>query len=569
MGNSARLKELIRAGNLYLSAQDAIALALENNIDVEVSRYAREIAQWQLLRSTAGGALPGVPSGASQAGSVASGQGVVGSQSAAGVSGGAGGQNGGRSANATISQVGPVTQTLDPSFQVATTFTHTSSPQANATQSLTSNLVSGSRAYTATYQQGFLTGGNITLGYTDHYLNENAATDLLNPSVAPKLSLSIQQNLLSGFGMAVNSRNIVVSKIGIETSDLNFRKNVSNVTVQVLSAYYSLAADYLELKAKQGALDVARAFEDNVKRQIVLGAAADADLITAQTQTAQAEGDLSDSQAALQQQDLALRNLITRTGVTEPILEGVKIIPLDEMAIPPSDDLPSFQELVQTAIAKRPDLATDLTSERSSETSALGTRNGLLPTLQVVAGTSQAGLAGSSFGGINPYFVGGIGTALGQVFRRNFATNNGGVVFYTQVGNHQAQADFAIDQLQLRQTQLATRRDLAQVEVDVMNSVIALQQARAQFDAAVHNRVLQEQLLTGERRKYAAGASTPFAVSQQERDLTNAQSQELAALVAYRSARINLDATLGTTLEANHISIRDALTGAMPPSAGR
>lgn len=567
MANSPRLAELVRAGNLYLTAQDAIELALENNIDIEVSRYDLQIAQWQLLRSMAGGPLPGVPSNASQAGSVASGQGVIGSQSAAGVSGGAGGQNGGRSSNATISQIGPVTQTLDPSVQMAATFTHTSSPQANATQSLTSNLVSASRAYTATYQEGFLTGGNITFGYTYHYLDENAVTDVLNPSVAPKLSLSIQQNLLSGFGFAVNSRNIVVSRIGIETSDLNFRKTVSNVIVQVLNAYYSLAADYLDLNAKLGALEVARTFEGNVKRKIDLGAAADADLIAAQSQTAQAEGDLADSQASLRQQDLTLRNVITRTGITEPILEGGSIIPLDEMAIPESDDLLPFQDLVQTAIRMRPDLATDRTSLRSSEASALGTRNGLLPTLQFLAGTSQSGLAGTSAGFSNPYFVGGIGTALGQVFRRNFAANNGGAVFSTQLGNHQAQADFAIDQLQLRQTELAARKNLAQVEVDVMNSIIALQQARAQFNAAAHSRVLQEHLLAGERRKYEAGASTPFAVTQMERDLTNAQSQELAALVAYRSARISLDSTLGTIPETYHISISDAVRGTMPPSS--
>jgi hypothetical protein len=86
LANTERLGELVRAGMLYLTAQDAIALALENNIDIEVSRYNPFISQWQLERSEAGGALPGVPSGASQAGSVASGQGVAGSQAAAGVS---------------------------------------------------------------------------------------------------------------------------------------------------------------------------------------------------------------------------------------------------------------------------------------------------------------------------------------------------------------------------------------------------------------------------------------------------------------------------------------------------
>ena len=571
MGNSSRLADLVRAGALYLTAQDAIALALENNIDIEVSRYDPLTAQWQLVRSMAGGPLPGVPSGASQAGSVASGQGVAGSQSAAGVAINA--QGSGRSANATVSQVGPVTQTLDPSLQMASTFTHTSSPQANATQSLTSNLISNSHVYTGAFQEGFLTGGNLTLTYSDHYLDENAPTDVLNPSVAPSLSISIQQNLLNGFGIAVNARNITVARIGEETSALNFRNKVGSVTAQVLNAYYSLAADHLDLQARESALEVARAFESNVKRQVELGTAAGSDLIAAQSQTVTAEQNASDSRASLRKQELQLKNLLSRNGTADPILASAHIILLDRITIPEKDDLPPFRDLVQEAIANRPDLAVDGTRERSSEASALGTRNGLLPTLQAMAGSSQAGLAGTprsaagsvgSAEGANPYFVGGIGTALGQVFRRNFAADNAGAVFVTQLGNHQAQADFAIDQLQLRQTQLATRKDLAQVEVDVMNSAIALQQARAQFDAAVHNRILQEQLFSSEQMKYDAGASTTFAVTEQQRDLINAQSQELAALVAYSSAQIGLDLTLGTILETNHVSIADASDGRVP-----
>jgi outer membrane protein len=561
MGNSARLASLIRAGTLYLTAQDAIALVLENNIDIEVSRYNPLISQWQLQRSLSGGPLPGVPSGASQAGSVASGQGVAGSQSAAGVSSGFSGGSSGQGSNATVSQIGPATQTLDPSFQSSSVFSHTSSPQANVTQSSTSNLVSNTRIYTDSFKDGFLTGGNVTGTYTDHYLNENAPTDVLNPSVAPSLSISFQHNLLNGFGIAVNARTIAVSRISLETSQLNFKDQVSRVTAQVLSAYYSLAADYLDLKASRTALDTALAFEAVVKKQIEDGAAADSDLIAARSQTALAEGNAADAEANLRNEQLQIKAMISRSGVGDPLLAGVSIMPLDQITIPEKDNLLPVSDLVQTAFANRPDLAVDHNDEKSAQTSALGTRNGLLPTLQVIGGTSQAGLAGTPTGNANAYFIGGTGSALGQVFRRNFYNENGGAVFFAQLGNHQAQADFAIDQLQLRQTQLATRKDFAQVEVDVMNWVIALQQARAQYEASVHNRILQEQLLQGEQTKYDLGSSTPFSVTQVQRDLLNAQSQELGALVSYNSARINLDLTLGTILETNHVSLTEAMSG--------
>ena len=137
------------------------------------------------------------------------------------------------------------------------------------------------------------------------------------------------------------------------------------------------------------------------------------------------------------------------------------------------------------------------------------------------------------------------------------------------LGNRAAVADAAIDDLQLRQSQLTQRKDLNQVEVDVQNGVIALRQARARYDAAVKNRVLQEQLLDAEQRRFRLGASIPYNVIQQQRDLVAAQYAETVALVSYSSAKIALDQSLGATLEVNHVSIDEARTGkvARPPAA--
>jgi outer membrane protein len=205
----------------------------------------------------------------------------------------------------------------------------------------------------------------------------------------------------------------------------------------------------------------------------------------------------------------------------------------------------------------------------SSEIAALGTRNGILPLLVGIGSESTAGLAGtprtavSSFGveTSNPYFNGGIGTALGQVVRRNFPTNRAAAYFQAPLRNDQAQADFAIDQLQLRQSQIQLNKDLNQVVVDVSNYVVALRQARGRYRAAVQTRILQQQLLDAEQKKLAGGASTPFNVVQQERDLATAQSAEIAALVDFSNARLALDQTLGTTLEKNHVDIEDARSG--------
>jgi outer membrane protein TolC len=568
LSNSERIRALMRSGMLYLTAQDAIALALENNIDIEVSRYNPFISQWNLERAQAGGALPGVPSGASQAGSVANGQGVAGSQAAAGVSVPGTRSNGG-SSNATVSQIGPVTQNLDPILQENSTFSHLSAPQPDEVQSGVFNLVQTTHVYSGSYQQGYLAGGIASVSYSEHYLGENASSDLLNPTVAPSLSVSLQQNLLRGFGVAANARTITVARMNLNTTELNFKTQVISVVSQVLSAYYTLAADYEDLRAKRSASETAQTFVNDVKRQIEIGSVAPTDLISAESQAASSAQAAVDSDATLQQQELSLKNLISRSGPSDPVLANVRIIPIDSIAIPATDDLLPVDQMVREALIKRSDLASEVAGEKANEVNSLGTRNGILPTLTAFGVESDAGLAGVprtiAEDGLtesgNKYFSGGIGTALGQVFRRNFPTQSGGAFYQQPVRNRQAQADYAIDLLQLRQTQLSNRKDFNQVEVDVRNGVVALQQARARFDAALKNRQLQQELFEAEQRRFRLGASTPYNVAVQQRDLISAQSSAVAALVAYSNARVSLDQTLGITLEANHIRMDEVKSG--------
>jgi outer membrane protein len=568
LANSERLGQLVRAGMLYLTAQDAIALALENNIDIEVSRYNPFISEWNLERAQAGGALPGVPSGASQAGSVASGQGVSGSQAAAGVSV-PGGRANGSSSNATVSQIGPVTQNLDPTLQENTTFSHLSAPQPDQVQSGVFNLIETTHVFTGSYQQGYLLGGIASVNYSDHYLSENASSDLLNPTVAPSVSVSVQQNLLRGFGVAANARTITVAQMNLNTTELNFKTQVISVVSQVLNDYYNLAADYEDLRAKRGASETAQTFVNDVKRQIEIGSVAPTDLIAAESQSASSAQAVVDSDTAVRQLELALKNLISRTGAADPVLAGARIVPIDSIAIPPADDLLPIDQMVRQALTNRADLASELAGEKANEVNSLGTKNGILPSLTAFAVESEAGLAGVpgtvTVDGFtesgDKYFKGGIGTGLGQVFRRDFPTQSGGAFYQQPIRNRQAQADYSIDLLQLRQTQLTNRKDLNQVEVDVRSSVVALQQARARLDAALRNRTLQQELFDSEQKRFRLGASTPYNVALQQRDLINAQSSVVAAMVAYSTARVTLDQTLGITLEANHIDINEARSG--------
>ena len=299
------------------------------------------------------------------------------------------------------------------------------------------------------------------------------------------------------------------------------------------------------------------------------------DVTNAESQLVASGQNLEVSQTGLQQQEIELKNLLSRTGIADPVLSRVQIVPLDHIEIPKSDELPPLKDLVEQALANRSDLAAERASIRTSEISALGTKNGILPTAQVFTTQTQSGLAGSAKPLVffdprsrttrvlapDPYFLGGTGTALGQIFRRNFPSESIGAAYFALIGNNQAQADYGIDQLQLRQRQLSDRKDRNQAEVDVLNAVIALQQSRAKYDATARSRILNEQLLSAEQQKYSLGASTPYLVVQMQRDLANANSAEIVALVAYSNARVALEQATGTTLEKHHISIADVQEG--------
>ena len=118
-----------------------------------------------------------------------------------------------------------------------------------------------------------------------------------------------------------------------------------------------------------------------------------------------------------------------------------------------------------------------------------------------------------------------------------------------------------MDQLQLRQSQLMGRRDANQIAVDISNQMVALRQARARYSAAANTRLLQEQLLDKEQQNFRLGGSTFNNLIQAQRSVVTAQAAEVTALSAYSHARVALDQVLGETLEKNHITFEEGVSG--------
>ena len=563
LNNSGRLARLVRAGKLYLTLQDALALAIENNLNLEIARYGPLLADSALERAKAGGPIRGVPSASQQVSSVNAGVGVNGSTLSAGLLSGNNTSNSGTTGGAVIQQIGQVTPQLDPFVQDTTIFGHLTQPQTNVFVSSVPVLVDTVHTYNGVVNQGLLTGGSYQFRDYEQYLKENAPTDIINPAVGPHMDLTFRQPLLQGFGVRLNDRFIRIGQVNVTASREEFRSQVVDLATSVINLYWDMVQASDELKARTQAAENAQQFYDDTQKEISIGAVPRADLLRAEAERARTRGDVTIAQNNFGQSETLLKEALTRSP--DPALEAADIIPLDHIEVPDSDNFPPMRQLVATAMEKRPDVALSRYRDQTAEMALAGTENPLLPNLTVFAQTYNRGAAGepqaSSGRAPNTKFVGGYGTALGQVFRRNFPSNIAGAQFSVPLHNRQAQGDYGIDQLQFRQSQVSGQRDQNQIVVDVSARLSAIRQARARYTTALDTERLQMQLLEADRKKFNSGTATLNDIIIDQRSLVTAQISVVTARSAYAHARAALDQVLGETLEQHNISLDDAVKG--------
>jgi outer membrane protein len=570
LSNSSRLESLVRAGGLYLSAQDAVALAIVNNIDVEVQRYGPLLAREVLRRAQSGGALRSVGLGVAPGPQSVSLQGV--SVNASGANAGAAG-GGVSSGGGIVTQLGPAIPTLDPTVIFFANFSHSTIPQSNTVLTGTTALVQDTRTYQAQYSQNWSFGLNAQVTYGSQYTKVNSQFFTLNPFTSGSLDLLVTQNLMQGFGSAVNGRNIRVQKNNLKVTDLQFKQQVITTVSAVLNLYWDLVSFHEDLRARKQELETAQQLFDDNKKQVANGALAEIEITRAEAQLYTAKQDLVISETNLLQQETVLKNALSRNGVASPTLMAVHIVPLDKITIPDKDDTRPVEDLVSEALAKRVEIAQSRTNIESNQLNLVGIKNSLKPTLQAFAEVTNNGLSGSltalgaAQGGSG--LAGGYGELLAQIARRNYPNYSAGISLNIPLRNRAAQSDYVTSLIEIRQNELNLQKSINQVRMDVHNAVIGLQQARARYEAAAKARSLQKQTIDADRRKYELGAITAYQVVQDQRDLANTESAEVQALANFTHARVALDQALGVTLDVNSISLDEALAGQVGAKAGK
>jgi outer membrane protein TolC len=467
-----------------------------------------------------------------------------------------------------VIQIGPTPPNLDPYLFAYGNFGHTTTPLSNTLLSQTTSLTNDFKQVQFGYSQQFITGSSATFTYYSGSSLVNSPAPTINPATNAYLDLYMTQNLLQGLSIGVNNRNIKVAKNNVKVAGLQLERQVVATVSSTLSLYWDLVSFNDDLHIKEQALDRAQKLYEDNKTRVAAGALASIEITRSAAEVSSSKEDLLISQTNVAQQETILKNVLSRNGVASAWLDDVHIVPLDHIVVPEKEDIKPIPELIQNALLTRPDLQQTRINLQSSLINLKGSKNALLPSLQAFVELTNNALTGPlnptydpSNGPIDPYFVGGYGNALKQVFGRDFPNYSAGFSLNIPFRNRAAQADYVTDQLQLRQAQLQLQKALNQIRVDVKNAVIGLNQARSRYETAVGTRKLAEETLKAEQARYQSGVSDFTIVVQAERDLTADQSAEVQAMANYTHARIAFDQAVGDTLPVNDISMDEAVSG--------
>ena len=556
--DSPRLSTLVRGGNAYLSLHDAIALALENNLDVDLQRLGPRFADADVKRAQSGALPRGIALSVREGPKSVSGTDVLTPLL------GPGPETNLSIAGQFQPSSGRLPPALDPVLTGKIRQDHLTAPQLNSFLVGTTALVTDATTANLGWQKGFLTGGDIAVGFENSHQTLNHRRYDLSPFNTSSFGITFTQPLLRGFGRALNSRFIRVANNSRAQSDLVFEQQVTSTVAAVIRLYWDLVSFNEDVKVRRQTLERAEKLLSDNQAQVEAGTRAPIEVVRARAEVARGRRDLIAAESLVRQQETVLKDVLTRRTVTDPTLATVRIIPTDPLRVDRNEHIPPASELAESALRQRPDLAQARIQIESTQLALKGSKNALLPSLDLVATVRNNALsgdinpltlAGAAPHSADPILLGGYGTALSQLLRRNFPDYGVGVQLTIPLRNRAAEADYSRDSLALRQQELRLQQLQKQLHVEIENALIAVEQARATIEAAEHEREFQEQALAAEEEKLTVGASTTFLVVQYQRDLAQARSAEVAAQAGYVKARAALDRAAGLLLQTHGVSV--------------
>jgi outer membrane protein len=583
VGNSPRIDTLMRDGKIYLSIDDAVALTLENNLDIDIARYNLNIADTDFLRAKSGANILGVNAG------------IVQNTPGGGV-GGLGGTVGSGTGGTTVAPSGVgtgtnglVSSTLGigsniTSFDPVLTSTLQFDRDDSESTSVDSIPILSQNTYTANvgYTQGFQWGTTFAAGFNNSHFATNSPASLLSPGITSNFQVRLTQNLLQGFGSLPNTRFIRIAKNNREISDVAFRLQIITTVDQIEDMYWDLVYAYENVRVQQEALTYAQKALDDSKKQAQVGTVPPIQVVSAQSTVSTDEQNLILAQNNLELEKLLMKNAVSRS-IEDPILAEADVIPTSTMQIPQEEPVIPTQDLINQALAHRAELVESRIDLSSRDLSSKAVRNAMLPTLEAFAYYGGSGVGGnvnpsvlsppciattgSCFNGSTappPFTNGGpvsYGSTLTQLFNGTAPDKGIGLTLTVPLRNREAQANQVRAELEYRQAQVRLHQLENQVRIEVRNAQFDVKQNRASVQAAQYAVDFARQTLDADQQKLKVGLTTTTAILQDASILTTSESNLVSAKAAYEKSRIELDRATGLLLDHAGIDVAEATRG--------
>jgi outer membrane protein len=579
LGNSPRVDSLMKDGKIYLSVDDAVALALENNLDLDLARYNLNIADADLLRAKSGSSILGVNTGIVQntpGGGVGGLGGAVGSGTG-GTTVAAGGAGSGTNGlvSSTLGIGSPLTSfdpVLSSTLQLDKNNTESTSPFSPVP-------ILSQNTYTADvgYSQSFQWGGTLSGAFNNTHLTTNSTTSLLTPQLGSNFQLRFSQNLLQGFGFLPNTRFIRIAKNNREISDVAFRLQIITTVDQIENMYWDLVYAFENVRVQQESLTYAQKALDDAKRQAQVGTAPPIQAVSAQSTVATDQQNLIVAQNNLQLQQLLMKNALSRS-IEDPVLAEADLIPTSTVQLPQQEPVIPIQDLINDALQHRAELVETRIDLNSRDINNKAVRNSMLPTLNAFAYYGGSGIGGTVnpdcvFGGtpcsnlatLPPAFQNtnsvSYGSTLNQMLNATAPDKGVGLSLNIPLRNRLAQSNQVRAQLEYRQAQVRQHQLENQVRIEVRNAQFDVKQNRAAVEAAQSAVDLARQTLDADQQKLRVGLTTQTTILQDAATLTTGESNLVSAKAAYEKSRIELDRATGLLLDHAGIDIADATRG--------
>ncbi len=574
LGNTPKLDDLLRDGKIYLSLSDAVTLALENNYDIAIARLNLDIADTDILRAKAGSTIRGVSTGlvtntlGGLTTTITTGGGP--GATSAGTGGGGAGVNG---LVLSTNGGGPLPEFLDPVVTGTVSYEATSAPQLNTLFSGGLSVLNTDTAtYNFAYNQGFVTGTLLTVGYNNTRVTANNPFSDYSPSLTTNFRAQATQHLLQGFGWGVNGRFVLQAKNDRRITDSAFRQQLLYTVNQVENIYWALVSAYEDEQAKERELAQSTQLTADNRKQLEIGTLAPLDVVNSDSAVATDKQALVASKSNLEYQQLVMKQAIAR-NLNDPQLSTAPVVPTDRVGLDrlPEEDM-GVEDLVKEAYTNNPQIEQAVLNMKNNIITIKAERNGLLPVVDAYAFYGGSALGGAQnpnavdFNSGAAYPPGhfpsiGYGTVFQNTFNNNAPDKGVGVNINITLRNRTAQADQARSQMEYQQSQMRLQQLYTQIRIQVINGQYALTNDRAQVTAAQAARDFAAQSREAEEKKYKLGASTTALVLQQGRNLAIAENTLISDTAAYGRDRAALEQLLANTLDKYGISIQDAATG--------